>query len=143
MKLITRDTDYAVRALVFLAKKGDRTVSVSELVRKLRIPHPFLRKIMQILNREGVLRSRKGVGGGFELAAAPEKILLMDVIRIFQGPPSLAECLFKRSICPDRPTCPLRKKIDALEKHVFSELGKTTIAHLVREGGPSWPKERS
>lgn len=143
MKLITRDTDYAIRALAFLAKKKDRTVSVSELVQALGIPRPFLRKIMQILKRKGVLRSRKGIGGGFELAVRPEKILITDIIQVFQGSTSLVECLFRKTLCPDRPSCPLRKKIDSLENYVFSELKKTTIAGLVREGGKSWPRERS
>jgi len=143
MKLITRDTDYAIRALAFLAKKKDRTVSVSELVQALSIPRPFLRKIMQILKRKGVLRSRKGIGGGFELAVRPEKILITDIIQVFQGSTSLAECLFRKTLCPDRPSCPLRKKIDSLENYVFSELKKTTIAGLVQEGGKSWPRERS
>ncbi len=143
MKIITRDTDYAIRALAFLAKKEDRTISVSELVRVLRIPRPFLRKIMQILNKKGVLLSQRGIGGGFKLAASPKKIFIMDILQIFQGTPSLAECLFKKTLCPDRPFCPLRKKIDSLENYVFSELKKTTIAGLVRQGGKSWPREKS
>ncbi len=143
MKLITRDTDYAIRALFFLARQKDRTVSVAELVRSLKIPHPFLRKIMQTLNKRGVLVSRKGNGGGFELARPANKIFILDLIRIFQGPMTLNKCLFKKTLCPDRSACPLRKKIASLENAVFSELKKTTIAGLVEDGGTSWQKEKS
>jgi len=142
MKLITRDTDYAIRALLFLAREKDRTVSVAELVRSLKIPRPFLRKIMQTLNKRGVLISRKGNGGGFELARPADKIFILDLIRIFQGPATLNQCLFKKTLCPDRSACPLRKKIASLEKAVFSELKKTTIAGLVEDGGTSWQKEK-
>ena len=66
MKLITRDTDYAVRALCFIGQRQKRLISASELVANLKIPRPFLRKILQTLNREGILNSYKGKGGGFE-----------------------------------------------------------------------------
>ena len=57
MKLITRNTDYAIRALCFIARKKKQVVSVKELVSKLRIPKPFLRKISQRLNKERILVS--------------------------------------------------------------------------------------
>ena len=134
MKLMTRDTDYAIRALLFLAREEDRTISVAELVRSLKIPRPFLRKIMQTLNKKGVLSSHKGNGGGFRLGIPANKIFLLDLIRIFQGSTTLNQCLFKKTLCPDRSACPLRKKVESLERHVFSELKKTTIAGLVEDG---------
>jgi len=134
MKLITRDTDYAVRALCFITKTKDKIVSVSDLVKDLKIPRPFLRKILQILNRKGILISYKGIGGGFLLAASPNKINLVDLIEIFQGPLRLNECLFKKNICPDKKICTLRQKINGIEKYVISELQSITIATLVRRG---------
>jgi Rrf2 family protein len=142
MKLITRDTDYAIRALLFLARQRDRTVSVTDLVGSLKIPRPFLRKIMQTMNKKGVLSSHKGNGGGFRLARPADQIFILDLVRIFQGSTTLNQCLFKKRLCPDRSGCPLKKKIESLEKYVFSELRKTTIAGLVEGGGTSWPKEK-
>ena len=133
MKLITRDTDYAVRALCFIAKCGKEIVPVSELNRNLRIPKPFLRKILQILNKEGMLRSYKGKGGGFMLALAPDKIFLADLIEVFQGSLKLNECIFKKRICPDVKTCKLKKRIDTLQKYVISELKDIALASLLGE----------
>ncbi|MBU2258562.1 MAG: Rrf2 family transcriptional regulator, partial [Candidatus Omnitrophica bacterium] len=65
MKLITRDTDYALRALCFIAKNKDKVTPAPELVAKLKIPRPFLRKILQSLDKNGLLKSYKGKGGGF------------------------------------------------------------------------------
>jgi len=132
MKLITRDTDYAVRAISFIADKKGELVSADSLVRKLKIPRSFLRKILQILGKKGILRSYKGKGGGFVLALAPGKIYLVDLMKIFQGPVSLNECVFKKQICPDRKKCPLRKKITTIEGRVLSELSSITIASLAR-----------
>ena len=56
MKLITRDTDYAIRALCFIARFKKKIVSVSELVKVLKIPRPFLRKILQTLNKKRILK---------------------------------------------------------------------------------------
>lgn len=131
MKLITRDTDYAVRALIFIAKFKKDIVSVPELVRKLKIPRPFLRKILQRLNKEKILRSYKGQGGGFSLRRPAEKISLQDLIEIFQGSLKLNECIFKKDVCPDKNICALRQKISSLEKDVILRLKPITVASLL------------
>ena len=131
MKLITRDTDYAIRALCFIAKKKGEIISATELVKKIRIPRPFLRKILQTLTRKGMLKSYKGKGGGFVIARKPEKIFITDLVRIFQGSVKLNMCMLRKSICPHIKTCAMKKKLDAIEKHVISELKATTIAFLL------------
>lgn len=134
MKLITRDTDYAIRALCFIAKLKKKRISVSELVSALKIPRPFLRKILQILNKKRLLRSYKGQGGGFELAQTPTKIFLLELIRMFQGPVKINECLFKKAPCPNVKTCKLRKRMDNIQKHIVSELENITLASLIEKG---------
>ncbi|MFH1792008.1 MAG: Rrf2 family transcriptional regulator, partial [Candidatus Omnitrophota bacterium] len=84
MKLITRDSDYAIRALCRMSACGKRIVTVDALRRETRIPRAFLRKILQRLNARGVIRSYKGRGGGFSMSAGPGAIRILDVIRIFQ-----------------------------------------------------------
>lgn len=131
MKLITRDTDYAARALVFIAQKNNRVTSVAELVKELKIPRPFLRKILQALNKNGLLKSYRGQGGGFLLSLPAEKIFMTDLIRTFQGPLRINECFFRKRLCPERSVCALRKKIGNIEKYVIGELNNITVASLV------------
>ncbi len=133
MKLLNRDTDYAVKALLYITQKNPERISVSELVKAMDIPKPFLRKTLQTLNREGVLNSFKGKGGGFVLAVPPEEIVLIRLIDIFQKPVKLTECIFKEKICSDVRTCPLKKRIDTIEQHVISELESITIESLLKE----------
>lgn len=133
MKLITRDTDYAVRALLHIARHRVRRISAAHLAEDLDIPYPFLRKTFQTLRGEGILASSKGKGGGFQLAIPPEKISLADLIRIFRGPLNLAECVFRDAVCPDIKTCPLRKRILTLQKTFLAELQSLTIASLLDE----------
>lgn len=131
MKLITRDTDYAIRAICFIARHKKKLISVSELARELKAPRPFLRKILQILNKKGVLISFKGQGGGFKLARSPRNIFIIDLIEIFQGPLKFNECIFKKKICPDAKKCALKKEIALIERYVLSELRFITIASLL------------
>jgi Rrf2 family protein len=134
MKLITRDTDYAIRALCFIIKCKKKIVSVSDLVRELNVPRPFLRKILQILNKEGLLKSYKGRGGGFELLLSPRKIFLINLIKIFQGPLKLNECFFKKAPCPNTKHCRLKKKIDKIQRYVTSELKYISLSSLLEKG---------
>ncbi len=133
MKLINRDADYALKALVTLAGRPRDVAAVSELTEKLGVPRPYLRKIMQRLAREKFVLSFKGKGGGFRLARPAGDIALADVIRTFQGTISLHDCLFKKKICPDVRTCPLRKTISRLEDRLARELETLSIASVLGE----------
>ena len=132
MKLITRNTDYAIRALCFIAKEKDDIISVRELVKCLKVPRPFLRKILQILNKNGLLKSYKGQGGGFSLAVSPKKIFVADLIEIFQKGLKLNKCVFKKATCPDINICPLKEKIDDIEGYMVSKLKALSIAALLK-----------
>jgi Rrf2 family protein len=131
MKLITRDTDYALRAVVFISRNKEKVVPVTAMVKALKIPHPFLRKILQVLSHKGILRSVKGPGGGFALAKPSREIRLTELMRVFQGPLRINECLFKGGKCPNERTCVLRKKINRIEEKVAEELHSITIGSLL------------
>jgi len=132
MKLLTRNTDYGIRALLFIVKEKGRVVAVPELVQALKIPRPFLRKILQRLVKKGFIKSYKGVGGGFRSALPANKIYIVEVVKAFQGPISLNECFLKKELCPNRKVCPLKRKIDRIERHIVSELETITIAELLK-----------
>ncbi len=135
MKLLTRNTDYGIRALCFIAKEKNRIVSVPELVKALKMPRAFLRKILQALTKNGFVKSYKGIGGGFALALSPGKIYIAEVAKVFQGPFNLNECFLKKVVCPDRKSCPLKKRIDRIEKYVASEWGAITVGELLEDQG--------
>jgi Rrf2 family protein len=135
MKLITRDTDYAIRALCCIAGSGKEGLSVRDLTRRLDMQRPFLRKILQVLNKKGLLKSFKGRAGGFSLAVKPGKITVFDVVEVFQGPFKLSEHVFKGKTCPRIRTCYMKKRIDEMEGYLARELGSITIQALVKKGG--------
>ena len=132
MKLITKETDYALRALLNLAREGGY-LSSREIAGREKIPLHFLRRILQSLIKAGVIESREGAAGGVRLKVRPEKICLTDIIKIFLGRIQFSECVFKKKICTNHATCVIRKRIESIESKVADELGNTTIADLLQD----------
>jgi len=133
MKLITRDTDYALRALCSISKKKKEITPVSFLAKELNVPGPFLRKLLQTLQNKKVLKSFKGRGGGFLLAKDPKSIFITDIMRIFQGSFCLNECFLRKYPCPNIKSCLLRKKISRIEEYVIKELKDITLLCLLKK----------
>ncbi|MFH1837334.1 MAG: Rrf2 family transcriptional regulator [Candidatus Omnitrophota bacterium] len=131
MKMITKDTDYAIKALACIAVSPEETVTVKGLSEKLGIPGPFLRKILQVLNKKGILVSSKGKNGGFSAASSPLEMTVLDIIEIFQGPFKLNEHKIKNTKCKFLKTCRLRNKIDNIGHKVKEELKAITIGSLI------------
>jgi Rrf2 family protein len=140
LKLITRDTDYAIRAVCCIAGSGRKVVSAQDLTKELGIPCSFMRKILQELNKHNVLRSYKGKGGGFSLFADPDEINVFDIIEIFQGPFKLNEHIFKGDVCPYLKLCLLKKRLDKVERSLIEKLKAITVSSLLVNGKSIWNK---
>jgi len=133
MKLFTKDSDYAVRALQYMAKNQNGPMSSTELSESLSISWSFLRKILFILQKNGIVRSNRGRLGGFDLVVNPEKIYLMDVIKMFQGEFSLTTCVINGKACQHIEYCVLRKKLLMLEQMIVDELKDETLKNLLEK----------
>jgi Rrf2 family protein len=132
MRFVTRDTDYALRALIYMAKTGAKITTVDEIAKKEKLPKVFLRRILQKLAEKKVLSSYKGKTGGFVFLLKPENIKITDVLKVFQGDIDLTNCLLKGKVCPNRGVCGLRKKIKSINSIVVKELDKISIKFLSR-----------
>ncbi len=142
MKLITREIDYAVRALKYMAESGLDRIPVTELEEKIGITRPMLRKIMQELAKNGVVESYKGKNGGFSLNRIPEDIYLIDLVETFHGKFIMNECMLNKDICPNRDTCILKEKIEEIEADIKSRLGSINLKSLMNNKGEGkWQKE--
>jgi Rrf2 family protein len=132
MNFLARKTDYAVRALIYMAGKVPERVSTAELHRDLGLPRPFMRGVLQNLQKAGYLESVKGQGGGFVLNVKPESIRLNDLFVLFQGPVSMGDCLFRKKLCVCAQTCPLRREIKEIEVFARERLQNATVASLMK-----------
>jgi Rrf2 family protein len=136
MKIITKNTDYAIRALLELSLEEERFVSAKEIADHQHIPYEFLRKILSSLIKENMVESREGGSGGFQLKRSPAKIRLTDLIKIFQGEVQLSACMLRKKICPERRHCVLRKNILQVEQKVIDEFKSITIESLRKQTAP-------
>lgn len=133
MKLLTKNSDYAVRALLVLGANKAARVSARDIAKAQNLPYQYLRRILQVLIKEKIVVSKEGGKGGVRLLKAPGDIHLADVIRMFQGDVQFSECMFRHKICQNRPTCVLRKRIGVIEQKVIKELEGITIGTLLRD----------
>jgi Rrf2 family cysteine metabolism transcriptional repressor len=83
---ITSKAPYALQALVELARAGEGPIPIGELARRREIPVQFLEQLFAVLRRSGVLRSQRGVKGGYSFARAPEDITVLELVELLDGP---------------------------------------------------------
>ena len=133
MKLITKNSDYAVRALMMLGQHQDLFISARRIADAQAIPYSYLRKILQRLIKDGLVESREGGRGGFRLKASPHHIRLTDIIQAFQGRIQLSECMFRKKVCPNRKVCALRSHILDIEKTVTEKFSRLTVGQLIKK----------
>jgi Rrf2 family protein len=86
---IARETDYAVRCLLFMARRPLAVYTVGKIAVSQKIPPSFLAKILQKLVRAGLLSSSRGVGGGFRFRRGPGDVTLLSAIEAVEGPLAL------------------------------------------------------
>ena len=131
MKLLTKNTDYAIRALLRLARGEDEYISARQISELEKIPYQYLRLIMQELFKNNLVESKEGKGGGFKIIKACDQIFIIDIIRIFQGDLKLSDCMFRKKICPNRSNCVLRTELLRIEKLVENEFSSISLQSLL------------
>ncbi|MBN1211793.1 MAG: Rrf2 family transcriptional regulator [candidate division Zixibacteria bacterium] len=117
--MITKKTEYAIKALWELSQNTDNLTTSKEIAQRQAIPPKYLPQIIAALSQAGLLTSTRGYGGGLKLSRPAEEITLLHVIEAIQGKPKLFECLLGHFDCDHQPQCRLKsvynKAQDALE----------------------------
>ena len=85
MLSITTKSPYALRALAELGRSGEGPVPIGELARRREIPVQFLEQLFAVLRRAGVLRSQRGVKGGYAFAREPGEVTVLEVVELLDG----------------------------------------------------------
>ena len=136
MLKINRQTDYAVRVILALAKHGQISrLSTREIQREMLIPPALMLRIVALLAREGLVKTYAGRDGGLTLARPMSEITLRDVVEAFEGPILLSECLQARGEedCPFRSNCPVRTKWGRVQVAMLREMAAVTFEDLAKE----------
>ena len=131
---ITRQADYAVRAVLHLARSGDQRTATSKIAEEQRIPPSFLAKIVSQLSIAGLLHTSRGARGGVVLARAAKDITLLEVIEAIDGPIKLNECVGDKGACSFDESCPLRPVWCDAQEELVDRLKTTNFANMVAKG---------
>ncbi|MDH4164065.1 MAG: Rrf2 family transcriptional regulator [Nitrospirota bacterium] len=130
---LTREGDYGVRSVLYLSRQPYKKISfVSEIADMYGIPRSFLAKILQKLVKSGIVKSYRGVKGGFSLARPAKEISVLDVVESIEGKMAMNLCLADRKKCEFLRQCPVhhvwhnaqQKFIEELKKHNFDDLSR-------------------
>jgi Rrf2 family protein len=129
---ITRQADYAIRAIRYLAKQGPTGRSATSTVAKeMQIPPSFLAKIISQLSIAGLLHTSRGARGGVTLARPAKDITLLEVIEAIDGPIQLNECVGEDGGCTFEDDCPLRPVWCDVQEMLVKRLRGTNFQHLL------------
>lgn len=135
--MISNKARYALRALIFLAERHPRPAAIPEIATGARAPRKFLETILLELKQEGVLDSRRGRLGGYELARAPRDVSVADILRAVDGPLALAPCASRTAFracedCPDVASCRIRHVLLEGRDALAGVLESRSLADLTR-----------
>ena len=126
--MISQRAKYALRALVALVKAGPGgSRMIAEISREQAIPKKFLEQILLDLKRAGIVTSRRGRAGGYELLKPADQVTFGEVLRLVDGPVALLPCLSKIAY---RPCLDCREEGSCEIRHVFARVAEATRAVL-------------
>jgi Rrf2 family protein len=133
MEIVRHNTDYAFRMMVDLASRyGDESAAATgSLANSADITNQFAAKILQKLQKAGLVKSIMGPKGGFILAKKPAKINLLDIMEAMQGQFAVNKCLLGDDRCHRKPNCPVNKKLDELQGVFIKHLSDISLKNLI------------
>ncbi len=131
---ITRQADYAVRAVLYLARQGQtERAATSRVAEEQHIPPSFLAKIISQLSIAGLLHTSRGARGGVTLAREPKDITLLEVVEAIDGPIMLNECVGNNGACTFDESCPIKPVWCDAQNELVKRLKSTSFADLTAQ----------
>jgi len=142
--MLSRTGEYALRAVAFLAGRQGVAWTVQQIAPETRVPRGYLAKVLQQLVRAGLVRSQRGVGGGFVLARPAASISVLEVLNAVDPIRRIRRCPL--DLPEHRGTlCALHRRLDDAYAMIEESFGRTRLSDLVgapsrRGAPPAWPR---
>ena len=129
--ILSKATGYGIRALVYLARHPKNELcGLEEIARSEQIPPVFLRKVLGELRRHRLLRSLKGIHGGYALARSAESITLWEVIQSLGASAEFDLCILGCGYCSSDDPCPLHQEWQGLRQQILHSWQEKTISEI-------------
>jgi len=133
-------TKYCIRAVLYLAEhSGGKPLMSRQIAQALRVPEPFLAKILQQLSKRGVLRSFRGRGGGFVLARPAREVNLAEVVETMEGPNFGVGCVLGLAQCSAENPCPLHDQWSRFMAEMREVLSRQSIEEVMAKAVATKP----
>jgi len=143
MKL-SRRTDYALRAMSYLALRGNNgPCSIAEISQAESIPREFSAKVLKELCRAGFIRSRLGPRGGYRLIKSPDELTVLEIIEALDGPLSISDCLDDPEFCGRCGVCRMHNLFEKVNREMKHILGSATLADIAGKDSGAEPVRAS
>ncbi|TNE91945.1 MAG: Rrf2 family transcriptional regulator [Rhodobacteraceae bacterium] len=131
-------TDYGLRVLMRMAGEPDRPFTTADLADEFQVSRNHLAKVISALAAGGYLETRRGGGGGAQLARPPEQVRLGDVVALLKMDQALVECFLPDgNACTLTPRCRLKARLAHAESAFVTDLNRSTLADCVYRQAPS------
>jgi Rrf2 family protein len=140
--VLSSKAKYGLKALTYLAAHdGAGPVLISEIATRQAIPRKFLDTILLELKQQGILSSKKGKGGGYQLARPAKAIMIGPVVRILDGPLAPIACVSRTAYrrcedCPDERACGVHSLMQDVRDGIAAILDNTSLADLEARSRP-------
>lgn len=137
-RMLSHKTKYALKALFVMSEEyGRGPLLISEVAERGNIPKRFLELILLELKNHGILRSKKGKGGGYTLSRSPDQISVGHVIRVLEGPLAPLPCASKTAYekcedCRDEKTCGVRLLMKEVRDQTAAILDSASFADMLK-----------
>lgn len=122
---------YAIQALACLEGGRCSTRYVRDVARCAGVPTAYLAKIVNALERAGLVKAKRGVGGGITLVRQPAEVSLLQIMEAVEGIVLARECLLGLSECRDERACPVHEFWKQAHQKIERKLGETTLADVI------------
>lgn len=127
MLRISKLTDYATVILSYLALDFKRVFSATAIARAIHLAPPTVSKILKILSEAGLVRSFRGIDGGYQLARSTQEITLADIVTAIEGPLAMTECCTDNSACSLDSLCGIKDNWKIINKVIIEALSRVTL----------------
>lgn len=133
MLKLNKKVEYAILALLELdTLEPGEMLTAKEIVARSSIPNALAGKILQSLNKFGIVKSVQGINGGYKLSFSFEDIRLKELIEAVHGPIALVDCLGDGSHCVNKADCILQSPMERIQAGLMDYLMKITMADIKR-----------
>jgi len=130
--MFSQTTEYALRAMIALTATEGQPTTTRQIAATMKIPASYLSKVLQSMVRARLVRSTRGLRGGFVLARTPDQITMLDVVNAVHPIERITSCPLDLT-SHSSTLCPLHKRLDQSLSHVEDAMRGTTLAELISE----------